>query len=84
LILLLEHNSAIGDVIPGAGGARKLRLARQERWLSRHRVFGGAQMPVYLIDVYAKNVKTDLSADERKQVKALCKELLKTHRDKKP
>lgn len=41
-------------------------------------------MPVYLIDLYAKNVKTDVSADERKDVKALCKELLKLHQDEKP
>lgn len=40
-------------------------------------------MPVYLLDIYAKNVKTDLSAGERKQVKALCKELLRIHKDEK-
>ena len=88
LILLLENDTASGDLIPGAGGARKLRLARHGGGKSGgYRVityFGGAKMPVYLIDVYTKNVKTDLSADERKQVKALCKELLKIHRDKKP
>jgi len=87
LILMLEHDPSAGDLIPGAGGARKLRLAREGGGRSGgYRVityFGGGAMPVYLIDVYAKNVKTDLSADERKRVKALCKELLKIHKDKK-
>ena len=86
LILLLERVPASGDLISGAGGARKLRLAREGGGKSGgYRVitfFGGGAMPVYLIDVYAKNVKTDLSADERSQVKSLCKELLKLHRDK--
>jgi hypothetical protein len=84
---LLEHNPSAGELIPGAGGARKLRLAREGKGKSGgYRVityFGGMPMPIYLIDIYAKNVKPDLSADERKQVKALCKELLKIHRDKK-
>jgi hypothetical protein len=87
LIVLLEQDPSAGELIPGAGGARKLRLAREGKGKSGgYRVltyFGGTPMPVYLIDIYAKNVKTDLGADERKQVKALCKELLKIHRDKK-
>jgi hypothetical protein len=88
LILMLESNPAAGDLIPGAGGARKLRVAREGSGKSGgYRVityFGGGTMPVYLLDVYAKNAKTDLTADERKEVKALCKELLKLHKDKKP
>ncbi|MFM9864600.1 MAG: type II toxin-antitoxin system RelE/ParE family toxin [Micropepsaceae bacterium] len=87
LILTLENNPAAGDLIPGAGGARKLRVAREGGGKSGgYRVityFGGGTMPVYLIDVYAKNVKSDLTADERKTVKALCKELLKVHKDEK-
>jgi hypothetical protein len=86
LILLLERFPASGDLIPGAGGARKLRLAREGGGKSGgYRVityFGGGALPVYLLDVYAKNVKTDLNGDEKKLIKALCKELLKSHRDK--
>ena len=88
LILVLENDPSAGDLIPAAGGARKLRLAREGGGKSGgYRVityFGGGAMPVYLIDIYAKNVKADLSADERKAVKALCKELLKIHKDRKP
>lgn len=82
LVVLLERFPASGDLIPGAGGARKVRLARQGGGKSGgYRVityFGGGDLPVYLIDVYAKNVKTDLSNDEKKLVKALCKELLRS------
>lgn len=71
-------------MIPGTGGARKLRLARDGGGKSGgYRVItyvGGGAMPVYLIDIYAKNMKTDLSADDRKEIKVLCKELLKLHR----
>lgn len=83
LIVILEQNPSSGDVIPGAGGARKLRLAREGAGKSGgYRVItGGGEMPV---DIYAKNVKTDLTADERKEVKSLCKELLKQHKDNRP
>ena len=88
LILLLEQFPASGDLIPGAGDARKIRVARQGGGKSGgYRVitfFGGGQMPIYLIDIYAKNVKSDLGADERRQIKTLCKELLTIHKDKKP
>lgn len=87
LILMLEHDPTTGDVIPGAGDARKLRVAREGGGKSGgYRVityFGGGTMPVYLLDVYAKNMRSDLTADERKEVKALCKELLKLHKDNK-
>jgi hypothetical protein len=87
LILLLEQFPTSGDLIPGAGGARKIRLAREGSGKSGgYRIitfFGGGDMPVYLIDVYAKNVKADLTGDEKKRVKALCKELVKIHKDKK-
>jgi hypothetical protein len=87
LILMLENDPAAGDLIPGAGGARKLRVAREGGGKSGgYRVityFGGGKMPVYLLDVFAKNVKTDLAAGERKDVKALCKELLRLHKEEK-
>lgn len=87
LIVLLGSNPASGDLIPGAGGARKIRLARDGKGKSGgYRVityFGGDAMPVYLLDIYAKNLKSDLDADEKKIVKTLCKELLKIHRERK-
>ena len=75
---LIEHPDA-GDVIPGAGGARKLRWAARGKGTR-----GGARIiylyvviagRVYLIRCYAKNVKTDLTADEKKQLRRIAAHL---------
>jgi len=68
-VYLIEHPDA-GDVIRGSGGARKLRWAAKGKGKR-----GGARIidyyavvtaRIYLIRCYAKNVKTDLTADETK------------------
>ena len=75
---LAGHPDA-GDVIPGAGGARKLRWAAMGKGKR-----GGARIiyvyvviaaRVYLIRCYAKNVKTDLSADEKKELRKIAANL---------
>lgn len=64
-----------GDIIPGAGGARKLRWAAKGKGKR-----GGARViylyaviayRIYLIRCYAKNVKTDLTPDEKKRLRQL-------------
>ncbi len=71
----LAWNPVAGDVIPGTGGVRKLRWAAKG-----HGKRGGARViyyyadrarPLYLLAVYAKNEKVDLSAKEKKQMAAL-------------
>ena len=66
-VYLSDHQDA-GDVIQGAGGARKLRWAATGKGKR-----GGARViylyvviaaRIYLLRCYAKNVKTDLTADE--------------------
>jgi len=75
---LADHPDA-GDVIPGGGGARKLRWAAKGRGKR-----GGARViyvyvvnaaRVYLIRCYAKNVKTDLTPDEKKEVRQIAANL---------
>jgi len=65
----------LGPVIPGAGGARKLRWAAKGKGKR-----GGARIiyvyiviaaRVFLIRCYAKNVKSDLSANEKKQLQQI-------------
>lgn len=62
----------IGDVIPGCGGLRKLRVAEPKRGKGKR---GGARVvylhiaaadQIYLITVYDKDQKEDLSADDKK------------------
>jgi len=65
----LEDNPEKGDVIPGAGGARKVRMGLGGRGKR-----GGARVIYYvrvsrdviwLLDVYAKGEKADLTKDEK-------------------
>jgi hypothetical protein len=55
LAVFLIDHPDAGDVIPGSGGVRKLR------WAAR----------LYLIRCYAKNVKTDVTGDEKKQLRQI-------------
>ena len=68
-----------GDVIPGSGGVRKLRWAAKGKGKR-----GGARIiylyvviaaRVYLMRCYAKNVKTDLTGDEKKQLRQIAAHL---------
>jgi hypothetical protein len=64
-----------GDVIPGSGGARKLRWAAKGKGNR-----GGARIVyvyivvaerIYLMRCYAKNVQADLSDGERKELRRI-------------
>ena len=66
-------------MIPGSGGVRKLRWAAKGKGKR-----GGARIiyvyvvvagRVYLIRCYAKNVKADLTADEKKQLRQIAAHL---------
>ena len=73
-VYLVDHPDA-GDVIPGSGGVRKLRWAAKGKGKR-----GGARIiylyvvvasRIYLMRCYAKSVKTDLTADEKKQLRQI-------------
>jgi hypothetical protein len=73
-----------GHEIPGTGGARKVRFAGKGKGKSGgYRVitfFSGEDIPVFLLNVFAKNEKTDLSPRERNQLKAVLGELADAYR----
>jgi hypothetical protein len=73
-----------GDKIPGAGGARKLRFAGRGRGKSGgYRVitfFSGADIPVFLLNVFAKGEKVDLTPAERRELAGVLKSLAQTYR----
>jgi hypothetical protein len=64
-----------GDLIQGTGGVRKLRWARRGRGKSGGvRViyyFHSEAMPLYLLTVFGKGEKTDLSQAERNELAKL-------------
>ena len=83
---LADHPTA-GNEIPGTGGVRKLRfpaLGRGKRGGARVIYFyGGEDMPVYALLVYAKSAKTDLSPSERRAVARIV-EAIKSPRMERP
>ena len=77
-VYLIDHPDA-GEVIPDASGARKLRWAAKGKGKR-----GGARIiylyvviaaRIYLLRCYVKNVKADLTADEKKQLRQIAAHL---------
>ncbi len=71
----------LGDVMPGCGGLRKLRAADPTRQKGKR---GGVRIiylhvPVarrfYLLDIYGKDEKDDLSATEKRQLRNIAEQL---------
>jgi hypothetical protein len=71
-------------VIPGSNGARKLRFAGRGKGKSGgYRVitfYSGAGLPVFLLTVFAKGERTDLSQAERNALAQLTKALVASYR----
>ena len=71
----IAANPEEGDVIPETGGIRKVRWRRQgsgKRGGVRVIYFyHDAEMPLYLLMIYAKARQEDLSPDEKKRVREL-------------
>lgn len=68
-----------GAMMPRCGGARKVRFAKPGTGKSGgYRVvyyFGGEEMPVFLLTVFGKGEKANLSDKEKNAVAGLCKRL---------
>ncbi|MGE0118142.1 MAG: addiction module toxin RelE [Dongiaceae bacterium] len=73
-----------GDKIPGTGGARKLRFAGRSKGKSGgYRVitfFSGPDIPVFLLNVFAKGEKVDLTPAERRQLADVLKSMVEVYR----
>ncbi len=76
-------NPVIGDLIPGTGGMRKLRVRRAGRGKSGgYRVitfFSGADIPLFLITVFAKGEKANLTKAECNALAKGAKQLVDTY-----
>ena len=80
VIDLVAYEPTCGNVMPGAGGLRKVRIGRGGMGKR-----GGARvvyyyredrMPILLLALYAKNEKGDLTVAEKKEFVALVKEIM--------
>lgn len=82
LVEYLAANPKTGDLVQGTGGVRKLRRARGGRGKSGGvRViyyFHSEVMPLYLLTVFGKNERSDLSQAERNDLAGLVRMLKAT------
>jgi hypothetical protein len=71
----IAGNPEAGDLIPETGGVRKVRWSRAgsgKRGGARVIYFHhDANQPLYLLLVYAKAMRADLSADEKRTIRKL-------------
>lgn len=75
-----------GDEIRGTGGARKVRFAGKGKGKSGgYRVitfYTGPEIPVFLLNVFAKNEKTNLTGKERTTLKTVLSQMVEIYREK--
>src|SRR5690606_9795966 len=79
IVSTVARNPASGSIMPGTGGARKVRFAGRGKGKSGgYRVvtfYGGGDMPVFLLDVFGKDTQADLSKAEKNELRAILTEL---------
>ena len=85
-IAFLAENPERGDVIPGTGGVRKIRWGYQNRGkrggLRIIYYFRDLNMPLFLLQVYKKGEKADLTSSEKKEMEAFVKGLVLSYSKK--
>jgi hypothetical protein len=84
IVDLLAIQPDAGDLIPGTGGARKVRVAGRGKGKSGgYRVitfYTGADLPVFLLNVFAKGDKINLTMAERNELRTILTEIARTYR----
>ncbi|MCX6149566.1 MAG: type II toxin-antitoxin system RelE/ParE family toxin [Ignavibacteriales bacterium] len=83
LFYYLSSNPKVGALIQGTGGIRKLR------WVSKGKGKSGGSrviyffynetIPLFLLTIFTKNEKINLSKAERNELEKLVKELIKNY-----
>ena len=72
---LVSTDPEAGDVMAGTGGVRKARLAGRGKGKSGgYRIawyFGGGDIPVFLLAVFGKGEKANLSQGERNALRSM-------------
>lgn len=76
---LVATNPEAGDVMAGTGGVRKTRLAGRGKGKSGgYRIvwyFGGDDIPAFLLTVFGKGEKSNLTQGERSALRSLTESL---------
>lgn len=86
LVSFLGEEPAAGDLIQGTGGVRKVRFARRGQGKSGgYRVitfYHSMSLPVFILTVYAKNAKVNLTKAERNDLSTLTGALVQSYRNR--
>lgn len=82
---LVATDPEAGDFMAGTGGVRKARLAGRGKGKSGgYRIvwyYGGGDIPVFLLTVFGKGEKTNLSQGERNALRSLTATLRRSLRE---
>src|SRR5215471_11620517 len=86
MIDYLASNPLAGDEMPGTGGCRKVRFAGRGKGKSGgYRTitfFTGETVPVFLITVFSKGVRSDLTKEERNKLRQVTKKIVSEYRNR--
>jgi hypothetical protein len=86
LVEFLSLNPTAGEEIQGTGGCRRVRVAGRGKGKSGgYRTitfYSGRDVPVFLITVFSKGERSDLSKADRNELAVLTKELVSEYRKK--
>jgi hypothetical protein len=84
IVEIVASDPLCGVVIPGSGGIRKVRFGFGGRGKSGGArviyLFGGEDVPVFLLAAFAKNEKSDLTPNERTALGKAVADMLKDYR----
>lgn len=84
IIEYLAARPAAGDAIPGTGGTRKVRFRGRGKGKSGgYRVitfYSGEAVPVFLLNVFAKGDRVNLSQRERNELRAELGRIVEAYR----
>jgi hypothetical protein len=83
IVAMLAADPECGDLIRGTGGFRKVRLARRGMGKSGEArvvyIWRNQRFPVFLITVFAKNQKENLSMAERNTLRKRADNIFETY-----
>ena len=81
---LAQHPSA-GEVLPGTGGARKVRFGGRGKGKSGgYRVitfYSGEDIPVFLLNIFAKGEKVNLTKAEQNELRGILARVVAAYRE---
>jgi hypothetical protein len=83
---LVAADPEAGDRMEGTGGCRKLRVAGRGKGKSGGcrviTVFGGGDMPVFLLTMFGKDEKANLTKAERNNIAKVAQAIVDEYRSK--